>query len=121
MDHSDAMRHSRRTVLVKIFEFFKAIIASEIKHRFNQVLCFYLLFAYPWQLGMLGIFPSTVVRIFNLVTQKYTGNVTIWPIPSFSEFINILEMPTTDSFRKGLLIGSRRTYPSNHGSTNYEI
>ena len=61
---------------------------------------------------MLGIFPKGVIRSFNLVTQNYTGNVTIWPIPSFSEFIDILEMPNENSLKKGLLIGARRTYPS---------
>lgn len=38
--------------------------------------------------------------------------MTIWPIPSLSEYIKILDGPTAEGFLKGMIVGSRRTFPS---------
>jgi predicted acylesterase/phospholipase RssA len=97
MNHSEGFRHSRKYVFVRVYEVLKGIIASELKHRVNQ-------------LSSVGILPTAITRYFNLITQEYSGNVTIWPIPTLRDYLNILNNPSHQSLQKGLILGARRTY-----------
>jgi hypothetical protein len=72
-----------------------------MKHRANQ-LAF--------------IFPSAITKFFNLVTQSYVGNITIWPVPSFANYLRILENPNDfASIMNFVRDGRHRAYPKiNH-------
>jgi hypothetical protein len=53
----------------------KDFFLSEMKHR-------------AFQLSY--IFPSAITKFFNLFTQAYVGNITIWPVPSLSNYLRIM-------------------------------
>jgi hypothetical protein len=36
------------------------------------------------------VFPNAVTKFFNLVTQSYVGDITIWPKPKLSDYLRIL-------------------------------
>jgi len=99
LNHSEQHRYAKRTIFYKMWELVKDQIAAEIKHRVNQF-------------AMLGILPKGLTRYFNLITQQYSGHVTIWPDFTLTELINILDNPTTDLLRHCIIHGSRRVYPS---------
>lgn len=62
---------------------------------------------------MIGIFPKALTRAFNLVTQQYSGHITVWPDFSLKDLQRILDGPTTEMLRNCIIKGSRRVYPSN--------
>ncbi len=41
------------------------------------------------------IFPNAITKFFNLVTQSYVGDITIWPKPQLNDYLRILENPTS--------------------------
>jgi len=98
LNHSEQHRYAKRTVFYQMWELVKDQIGAEIKHRVNQF-------------AMFGILPKALTRYFNLITQKYSGHVTIWPDFTLSELINILDNPTTDLLRHCMIHGARRVYP----------
>jgi hypothetical protein len=36
------------------------------------------------------IFPGAVTKFFNIATQSYVGNITIWPVPNLRNYLRIL-------------------------------
>ena len=52
------------------------------------------------------------MRYLNLITQEYSGNVTIWPVPNIKDFLAILNNPTSQTMQRGLIVGARRSYQS---------
>ena len=99
MNQSEHLRYSRKTILYKAFELVKDLIGSELQHRVNQ-------------LARIGIVPKAVSRYFNLITQTYSGNVTLFPKANLNDYFNILTNPTPEFLREGLSVGSRRVYHS---------
>ena len=78
MNSSEDVRNTENPVLIKLFIFIhriKEFFISEIKHRMEQ---------------MTYIFPGAVTKFFNLATQSYVGNITIWPVPTVSDYLRIL-------------------------------
>lgn len=64
---------------------------------------------------MAFIFPSAVTKFFNLATQAYVGNITIWPVPSISNYLRILENPTDFNMILNFVEDGRfRTYSSTY-------
>jgi hypothetical protein len=102
MDYTEYFRNTSNAFVIKlliILQRIKAFIVSEIKHRVGQI-------------GF--IFPGAITKFFNLATQSYVGNITIWPAPSLSNYLRILENPT--EFKRIVNFvedGRFRTYPSN--------
>jgi predicted acylesterase/phospholipase RssA len=83
--------------LLIVLQHLKEFFASELRHRVGQI-------------GF--IFPKAT-KFFNLATQSYVGNITIWPVPSLSNYLRILENPT--EFKRIMNFvedGRFRTYPS---------
>jgi TAG lipase/steryl ester hydrolase/phospholipase A2/LPA acyltransferase len=79
---------------------FKEFVLSELKHRASQV-------SY--------IFPNAVTKFFNLVTQSYVGDITIWPKPLLSDYLRLLENPTSYAAIMNFVNGGKhRTYPKVH-------
>jgi len=102
LNQSEHFRYSKRAILYKAIELVKDIIGSELKHRVNQ-------------LAMIGIFPKAATRYFNLITQTYIGNITIFPKADINDYLTILSNPSPDTLRHGLTIGARRVFPKvNH-------
>jgi len=97
MNHSEQYRYSKKYMFIRAYEVFKNMVASELVHRVNQ-------------LASIGIFPQAVTRYFNLITQVYSGTVTIWPVPTLKDFLNILNNPTPQTLQRGLILGQQRTY-----------
>jgi hypothetical protein len=51
----------------------------------------------------------------NLLTQSYVGDITIWPKPKLSDYMRILENPTSfEAIREFVHGGRQRTYPKIH-------
>jgi len=99
LNQSEHLRYSRKTILYKAYELVKDLVGSELQHRVNQ-------------LARIGIVPRAVSRYFNLITQTYSGNVTLFPKANLNDYLNILTNPTPEFLREGLSIGSRRVYHS---------
>jgi len=36
------------------------------------------------------VFPGAITKFLNLFTQSYVGNITIWPVPSLSNYLRIM-------------------------------
>lgn len=82
MDYTEYFRTTSNQFIIRlliILQRIKSFIVSEIKHRVGQI-------------GF--IFPGAITKFFNLATQSYVGNITIWPVPSLSTYLRILENPT---------------------------
>lgn len=78
-------------------------MGSEVKHRINQ-------------LTYLGILPKTATRYFNLITQTYLGNITIFPKITLKDVFSLMDNPREETLRKGKEEGARRVYHSNKSS-----
>lgn len=104
LQHSEEMRHSQFTFLYKAFETVKDLIVSEVQHRFNQ-------------LTKLGIFPKTIAKYFNLITQTYYGHVTIFPEPTLYDLLTLVDDPSPEAMRQGIT-GGKKVYPSNNNIEN---
>lgn len=69
MDYTDEIKSDRHPILTKaigVLQHIKEMILAEIRHRLNQV-------------NQLGIFPASIKKISNIISQTYVGSITIWP------------------------------------------
>ncbi|CEG81149.1 hypothetical protein RMATCC62417_15380 [Rhizopus microsporus] len=55
--------------------------------------------------------PSFFNKIQTIMSQKYSGDITIIPEVSYSDFLKVLSNPTTKSIRDAILRGERATWP----------
>lgn len=81
MDYTEDFRTTTNPLLVNILIIchrLKEFTLSEIKHRALQ-LSF--------------LFPTVVTKFFSMFTQSYVGDITIWPVPSLSNYLRILDNP----------------------------
>lgn len=62
-------------------------------------------------LSELGFFPNTSIKARSILNQKYSGDITIFPQISYSQFPRILTNPTPEFMRQCLLTGERATWP----------
>lgn len=59
----------------------------------------------------LGIFPNTLTKAVSVLSQKYSGDITIFPEISYTDFPRMLRNPTKDSMLQAMLCGERATWP----------
>ncbi len=59
----------------------------------------------------LGIFPNTLTKAVSVLSQKYSGDITIFPEISYTDFPAMLKNPTSDSMQQAMLAGERATWP----------
>ena len=59
----------------------------------------------------LGIFPNMLTKTVSVLSQKYSGDITILPEISYSEFPYMLSNPTPEFMREAMLRGERATWP----------
>lgn len=63
------------------------------------------------QLSEFGVFPTTLTKFRSVLSQKYSGDITILPEISLSMVPRVLQNPDTDFMEQALLSGERATWP----------
>ncbi|RCH99564.1 hypothetical protein CU097_000712, partial [Rhizopus azygosporus] len=79
----------------QITNFCMHLAKTEIQHRCTQA----------------SIMPSFFNKIQTIMSQKYSGDITIIPEVSYSDFLKVLSNPTAKSIRDAILRGERATWP----------
>ena len=59
----------------------------------------------------LGVFPNTLTKVISVLSQKYSGDITIMPDISYADFPRILKNPTPAFMHQAMLSGERATWP----------
>ena len=59
----------------------------------------------------MGILPNTLTKAVSVLSQKYSGDITILPEISYANFPRILTNPTTEFMIQSMLGGERATWP----------
>lgn len=59
----------------------------------------------------MGIFPNTLTKAVSVLSQKYSGDITIFPDISYTDFPHMLSNPTTEFMIQAQLTGERATWP----------
>jgi TAG lipase/steryl ester hydrolase/phospholipase A2/LPA acyltransferase len=77
-------------------------------------------------LADLGIFPNLVTKARSVLSQKYSGDITILPEINYRDFPRILKNPTSEFMLNACLCGERATWPKlsrirNHCSVELEL
>jgi TAG lipase/steryl ester hydrolase/phospholipase A2/LPA acyltransferase len=62
-------------------------------------------------LSELGIFPNYFTKAQSILSQKYSGDITILPEISYANFPRILKNPNTEFMLQAMLSGERATWP----------
>ncbi|KAI7891122.1 acyl transferase/acyl hydrolase/lysophospholipase [Mucor mucedo] len=89
--------HSEPSLLRTGINFFLRFIKEEIQHRCSQ-------------LKELGISPNGIMRLQNVLSQIYIGDITIAPQLSFKDVVNILSNPDFESATGFIERGERATW-----------
>lgn len=77
-------------------------------------------------LAELGIFPNLVTKARSVLSQKYSGDITILPAIEFKDFPRMLKNPTAQFMLQACLSGERATWPKlsrirNHCAVELEL
>ncbi|KAH8803216.1 acyl transferase/acyl hydrolase/lysophospholipase [Xylogone sp. PMI_703] len=77
-------------------------------------------------LAELGIFPNLVTKLRSVLSQKYSGDITILPEIDFRNLPRMLKNPTPDFMLQACLSGERATWPKlsrirNHCAVELEL
>ncbi|KAG4444393.1 hypothetical protein IFR05_000158 [Cadophora sp. M221] len=77
-------------------------------------------------LAELGIFPNLVTKARSVLSQKYSGDITILPEIEYKDFPRMLKNPTADFMVQACLCGERATWPKlsrirNHCAVELEL
>lgn len=62
-------------------------------------------------LAELGIFPTAVTKLRSVLSQKYSGDITILPETNIQDLTRVLKNPTVDFMERATLAGERATWP----------
>ena len=62
-------------------------------------------------LAELGFFPNYFTKLRSVLSQKYSGDITILPEISYANFPKVLQNPNTDFMLQAMLSGERATWP----------
>ncbi|CAO3684617.1 unnamed protein product [Umbelopsis vinacea] len=63
------------------------------------------------QLTELGIMPSVFYKLQAIMSQRYSGDITIVPEIGYSDFLKVLSNPTPQSVMEAMIRGERATWP----------
>lgn len=64
-----------------------------------------------YMLAELGIFPNLVTKVRSVLSQKYSGDITILPEVEYRDFPRLLKNPTSEFMKQACLSGERATWP----------
>ncbi|KAH0536940.1 hypothetical protein GP486_008853, partial [Trichoglossum hirsutum] len=59
----------------------------------------------------MGIFPTTLSKARSVLSQKYSGDITIFPEISYADLPRMLRNPTTEFILDAMRRGERATWP----------
>lgn len=59
----------------------------------------------------LGIFPNVLTKTVSVLSQRYSGDITIFPEISYADFPRMLSNPTPNFMHRAMLAGERATWP----------
>lgn len=59
----------------------------------------------------LGVLPNLFTKVSNVLSQRYSGDITIVPQVQYSQMLNVLKNPTTEYMVSAQLFGERATWP----------
>lgn len=62
-------------------------------------------------LAELGLFPNLLTKTVSVLSQKYSGDITIFPEISYADFPRMLSNPTPEYMHMAMLSGQRATWP----------
>ena len=62
-------------------------------------------------LADMGIFPNILTKTVSVLSQKYSGDITIFPEISYGDFPRMLSNPTSAFMHRAMLGGERATWP----------
>lgn len=62
-------------------------------------------------LAELGLFPNVLGKTVSVLSQKYSGDITIFPEISYADIPRILSNPTPEFMHAAMLSGLRATWP----------
>ena len=62
-------------------------------------------------LAEMGIFPNTLTKAVSVLSQKYSGDITIFPEISYADFPRMLSNPTPEFMMQAMLHGEQATWP----------
>ena len=62
-------------------------------------------------LAEIGFFPNILTKTVSVLSQKYSGDITILPEISYADFPRMLSNPTPVFMRQSMLSGERATWP----------
>ena len=62
-------------------------------------------------LAEMGIFPNALTKAVSVLSQRYSGDITILPEISYADFPRILSNPTPEFMEQAMLSGERATWP----------
>lgn len=62
-------------------------------------------------LAELGIFPTAVTKLRSVLSQKYSGDITILPESNIQDLTRVLKNPTVEFMKRATLAGERATWP----------
>ncbi|KAH8669463.1 acyl transferase/acyl hydrolase/lysophospholipase [Tricladium varicosporioides] len=77
-------------------------------------------------LAELGVFPNLITKCRSVLSQKYSGDITILPAIDYKDFPRMLKNPTTDFMLQACLCGEKATWPKlsmirNHCAIELEL
>ena len=62
-------------------------------------------------LADMGIFPNVLTKTVSVLSQKYSGDITIFPEVSYADFPRILSNPSAEFMHQCMISGQRATWP----------
>ncbi|ORY94010.1 putative esterase of the alpha-beta hydrolase superfamily [Syncephalastrum racemosum] len=71
---------------------------TEVQHRCTQ-------------LTELGVAPALFSKVQSIMSQKYSGGITIIPKVGYSDFLKVLSNPTNETVMESITRGERATWP----------
>lgn len=62
-------------------------------------------------LAEMGIFPNTLTKAVSVLSQKYSGDINIFPEISYADFPRMLSNPTAEFMLQAQISGEKATWP----------
>ncbi|KAL8714590.1 MAG: hypothetical protein Q9220_001538 [cf. Caloplaca sp. 1 TL-2023] len=62
-------------------------------------------------LAEIGVFPNALTKAISVLSQKYSGDITIFPEISYTDFPRMLSNPTQQTMQNAMICGERATWP----------
>jgi len=75
-----------------------SLCKGEVMHRLQQI-------------ADTGIFPNLVTKGKSILSQRYSGDINIFPKINYADFPRVLSNPTTEYMKGCMLTGRRATWP----------